>query len=283
MKYYAAVMFEETDQLVDIARAAEAEGFTGVALADHVAVPAGFASVHPSGENPFDHTSPFADPLITAAAMLSATTSLEVLTYVYILPMREPFSVASQVATLSLISNSRLRLGIGVGWLREEIELLGADPRTRGRRTDEMIEICRRFWRDGTAEFHGEFFDFGPTGMYPQPDAPISIWVGGKSEAALARAVRNDGWVGMNYDLPEIHQLLDRLGELRKEAGKEDGPFETMVIPNADPSPRLHDKMNEHGVTSTIAMPWYPGDPVCASIEAKRDALGRFADAFIRH
>ena len=118
--------------------------------------------------------------------------------------------------------------------------------------------------------------------MYPQPEAAISIWVGGKSEAALARAVRNDGWVGMNYDLPEIHQLLDRLGELRREAGKEGGPFETMVIPNADPSPRLHDKMNEHGVTSTIAMPWYPGDPAHASIEAKRDALGRFADTFIR-
>lgn len=282
MKYYAAVMFEETGQLADIARAAEAEGFTGVALADHVAVPEGFASVHPSGENPFSHTSPFPDPLITASAMLSATSTLEVLTYVYILPMRDPFSVASQVATLSLLSNDRFRLGVGVGWLREEIDLMGADPRTRGRRTDEMIEICRRFWRDGTAEFHGEFFDFGPTGVYPQPEAPVSIWVGGKSEAALARAVRNDGWLGMNYDLSEIHRLLDRLGELRAEAGKEGGPFETMVIPNAEPSPRLHDKMSEHGVTSTIAMPWYPGDPACDSIEAKRDALGCFADTFIR-
>ncbi len=282
MKYYAAVMFEETDQLLDIARAAEAGGFTGVALADHVAVPEGFASVHPSGENPFSHTSPFPDPLITASAMLSATSALEVLTYVYILPMRDPFSVASQVATLSLLSNDRFRLGVGVGWLREEIDLMGADPRSRGRRTDEMIEICRRFWRDGTAEFHGEFFDFDPTGVYPQPEGPVSIWVGGKSEAVLARAVRNDGWLGMNYDLSEIHRLLDRLSELRTEAGKEDGPFETMVIPNAEPSPRLHDKMNEHGVTSTIAMPWYPGDPACASIEAKRDALGRFADTFIR-
>ena len=55
-----------------------------------------------------------------------------------------------------------------------------------------------------------------------------------------------------------------------------------MVIPKADPSPWLHDMMNEHGVTATIAMPWYPGDPSQASIEAKRDALGRFADAFIR-
>ena len=145
-----------------------------------------------------------------------------------------------------------------------------------------MLEICRRFWRDGTAEFHGEFFDFGPTSVYPKPEAPVPVWVGGKSDAALARAVRNDGWLGMNYDLPEIHRLLDRLGELRRDAGKEDGPFETMVIPNADPSPRLHEKMNEHGVTSTIAMPWYPGDPAHASIEAKRDALGRFADTFIR-
>ena len=132
MKYYAAVMFEESDQLVDIARAAEAEGFTGVALADHVAVPVGFASVHPSGENPFSHASPFPDPLVTASAMLSATSTLEVLTYVYILPMRDPFSVASQVATLSLLSGDRFRLGIGVGWLREEIELLGADPRQPG-------------------------------------------------------------------------------------------------------------------------------------------------------
>lgn len=282
LNYWVPIMFEPEDQLLGLAQAVEAAGFTGVALADHVAVPVGFESVHPSGENPFDHTSSFPDPLTTAAAMLVTTTRLQVMSYVLVLPLREPFSVAKQAATLAVLSGGRFRLGVGAGWLTEEISLMGQSPRARGRRMDEMIEVMGRFWREGTTEFHGEFFDFGPTGMYPLPPSPVPVWVGGKSDAAIARAVRNDGWLGMNYDLPEVYELLDRLAGARVAAGDTRADYETLVIPNAVPDPELYADLEARGVTSTIAMPWYPGDPAYASLDAKREALEAFADTFIR-
>jgi probable F420-dependent oxidoreductase len=273
-------MFEDNSQLCDIARAAEEIGFHGIAVADHVAVPDGFASVHPSGENPFVPTTNFPDPLTTIAAMAAVTTRLHFLPYVYVLPLRDPFTVAKQAGTVAMLSGNRLALGVGAGWLREEIALLGHDPATRGKRMDEMITIIRGFWDDGTTEFHGEHYDFGPTSMYPKPDAHIPIWVGGKSDAALRRAARNDGWLGMNYPLDEIDMLLAKLAEARKRADDELGsarPFETMVIPNAMPSRELDAELESKGVTSTIALAWPVGDPAFASLDAKRDAMASYA------
>lgn len=286
MQFWMPYMFEDTSQMLEVARAADELGFAGIALADHIAIPQGFRSVHPSGDNPMDHTGLFPDPFTSIAAMATVTTRLRFMPYVYILPMREPFTVAKQAATVAALAQHRLALGVGVGWLREEIELLGQDPATRGRRTDEMIEVLRRFWRDGTAEFHGEFYDFGPTGMYPQPGGPIPVWIGGKSATALARAARNDGWLGMNYDLDEIDVLLGRLGEARARAADtgeaRDGAFEVMVIPNALPSAALYDDLEAKGVTATIGMPWFPGDPAFATAAAKIDAMAGFADTFLR-
>src|SRR2546430_10223363 len=134
-------MFEDNSQLLDIARAAEQMGFAGIAVADHVAVPDGFTSVHPSGENPFHHRTNFPDPLTTIAAMAAVTTRLRFMPYVYILPMREPFSVAKQAGTVAMLSDYRFVLGVGAGWLREEIVLLGHEPRRRGQRTGPMNDI----------------------------------------------------------------------------------------------------------------------------------------------
>jgi probable F420-dependent oxidoreductase len=284
VRFWLPIIGEDTTQLLDLARCAEACGFEGVAVADHVGVPLRFASVHPSGETPFDHTMPFPDPLTSIAAMAAVTTRLRFLTYVYVLPMRDPFSVAKQAGTVALLSQSRLALGVGAGWLLEEIELLGFDPHTRGRRMDEMIEVMRRFWRGGTAEFAGKDFAFGPTGMYPCPDPPPPVWVGGKSPAALRRAARNDGWVGMNYDLPEISALLKQLHVERERHVKETGargPFETLVLANAEPSEQLYRDLAAQGVTSTLAPAWPFGDRSYAALERKRAAIEAFARRFL--
>jgi probable F420-dependent oxidoreductase len=284
MEFWIPIIAEDQGQMLEIARAAEAIGFAGVALADHVAVPTAFASKHPSGETPFDHRTSFPDPLTCIAAMAAVTTRLRFLTYVYVLPMRDPFSVAKQAGTVALLSGHRLRLGVGAGWLLEEIGLLGFDPGTRGRRMDEMIEVMRRFWRDGTAEFHGEFYDFGPTGMYPAP-GPLPVWIGGRSDAALRRAARNDGWVGMNYDRDEIPPLLRRLREERRrhvEATGASGPFETLVLANAEPSRELYRDLEAQGVTSTIALAWPFADPAFAPLERKLAAMEAFGAVHLR-
>ncbi len=146
---------------------------------------------------------------------------------------------------------------------------------------DEMLEIIRRFWSEDAVEFHGEFFDFGPTGVAPKPPAAVPIWVGGKSSAALARAARQDGWLGMNYDLPEVYELLEALRKARAAADSSE-PFETFVIPNAAPSRELYADLAARGVTSTVGSAWAYADRDFASLEAKRAAINAFAAKFIQ-
>lgn len=215
------------------------------------------------------------------AAMATATRTLRFMSYVYILPMRDPFSVAKQVATAAVLSDYRVVLGAGIGWLAEEFEVLGQDFSTRGRRTDEALEVMADFWDDGWAEHHGRHYDFARSGMFPVPERAIPVWIGGKSDAALARAVRHDGWLGMNYPLDEVEQLVGRLGELRRRHGDERADFEVFVIPEAQPSLDLYRRLEAAGVTSTMVLPWPIGDPAYASIESKREGMARFAETVL--
>jgi probable F420-dependent oxidoreductase len=284
MQFWLPIVAVELDQIAEVARCAERRGYAGVTLADHVVVPVRYASRHPSGDTPFDHRAEFPDPLTTIAAMSAVTTKLEFLTYVYVATMREPFSLAKQAGTVAGLSGNRLRLGLGAGWLLEEIQLLGFDPHTRGQRMDEMVDVMRRFWRDGVVEFHGTFYDFDPVGMFPQPRNPVPIWIGGKSPAALRRAAQNDGWVGMNYDIEEIPGLLAQLTEERTKVSAERRsrmPFEMLVTANAAPSAELYSQLESLGVTSTVALAWPFGDPAFAPLERKLTAIEEFADRYL--
>ncbi|HEY4331476.1 MAG TPA: TIGR03619 family F420-dependent LLM class oxidoreductase [Ilumatobacteraceae bacterium] len=273
-------MFEREDQLVELSQAAEAVGMRGVALQDHVALPVDMQTLHPSGERIFEPRANFVDPLITAATVL-ASTSFEVLSYVYVMTMREPITAAKQVGTLSMLSGNRFRFGVGVGWLYEEISQFGYDPKLRGKRFDEMLEIMSRFWRDGEVEYHGRFFDFPLTAMYPIPEPRPPMWIGGDSEVAFARAVRHDGWMGMAYDEAEMLRLLGRLAEHRREAGREhDETFEVFIAPNFGSSLEIYAELSARGVTSTLGMAWYPGDQ-SITMDDKRRLLAEFAKKYI--
>jgi alkanesulfonate monooxygenase SsuD/methylene tetrahydromethanopterin reductase-like flavin-dependent oxidoreductase (luciferase family) len=118
----------------------------------------------------------------------------------------------------------------------------------------------------------------------PIPASPPAILVGGKARAALRRAARHDGWLGMNYPLDEVWGLLDRLAEERAAVGSarypSGKPPMTMVIPEALPTPELHAELAARGVTATIGMPWFPGDPASASFSAKREAMWSWAQRF---
>ena len=286
LEHWLPLIFEDPGQHLDLARAAEAAGFTGVALADHVAIPTSFRSVHGSGHNPFDLRSPFHDPIVWAAAIAASTRRLQIMTYVYVVTMRDPFTVAKQAGALSVLSGGRFALGVGAGWLVEEIELLGHDPRDRGSRMDEELDIIQAFLRDGMVEHHGKYFDFGPTAMFPIPDDPPPIWVGGRAERALERAARFDGWLGMDYPYDDMLAQLDRVQALRRRRADEHGPPrrrpQTVVVtvPPPLPTPDLHHRLAERGATATISLPWYPGDPDYATLDAKRKAIDDWAERF---
>lgn len=284
MQYWLAWFHEGNDQLKPIAQAAEAMGFTGIAVSDHVAIPRDYTSVHPSGQRHIHAHTRFPDPFITIATMAAVTTRLRFMTYVYVLPMREPFTAAKQAATLAMQTDQRFIFGVGAGWNEDEISLLGHSPRQRGRRMDEMLTIMQDFWDDGMAEFDGEFYRFGPTGQFPVP-GKVPVWIGGKSPAALRRAAHHDGWLGMNYPMPEIKQLIDQLNEERRRHEDRHGaaPFGKFVIPLAEPDPGIYHQLEDWGIDGTIAMAWTVDDPAYASVDAKLEAMERFADRFLRN
>jgi alkanesulfonate monooxygenase SsuD/methylene tetrahydromethanopterin reductase-like flavin-dependent oxidoreductase (luciferase family) len=178
---------------------------------------------------------------------------------------------------------------VGAGWLTEEIEILGHPVAGRGRRMDEMLALIRRFWTEDSVAHEGEFFQFPAIGISPKPAGPVPIWVGGKSQAALARAVRQDGWLGMNYELPEVHRLLRDLEEARAKSSAKSGTepgsagdrFEVFVIPNAAPDEALYQDLEARGVTATMGMAWAYNDRDFDGLDAKRRAMDVFAARFL--
>jgi probable F420-dependent oxidoreductase len=283
MEYWLGIFHEGNEQLKALARAAEQMGFAGIALPDHVAIPQDYASEHPSGRRHIEHHSRFPDVMVSAATILAVTSRLRVMSYVYILPMREPLGVAKQVSTLAMQSDYRFAFGAGAGWNAEEFKLLGQDFHTRGARMDEQLAILRHLWENGEATFDGRYYGFGPIGQYPVPERHIPVWIGGKSAAALARAARHDGWLGMNYPMEEIGSLLEQLNEQRQRhvdsGGADHGEFRRFVSPLAEPSAEIYERLGRWGVDGTVVMAWAVDEPASATLDAKLDAMHRFAHA----
>jgi alkanesulfonate monooxygenase SsuD/methylene tetrahydromethanopterin reductase-like flavin-dependent oxidoreductase (luciferase family) len=150
-----------------------------------------------------DHVSFFvgagSDGLITATSLLVIQAELPVYVGLYLLPLRHPVPVARQLATIAQLAPGRLTLGVGIGGEdRHEIEVCGIDPKTRGRRMEECLEILRGL-ADGTpVTFQGEFFSLQEALIAPAPSPRIPLIVGGRSNAAVSRAARlGDGWLGI--------------------------------------------------------------------------------------
>ena len=117
MQFWQSLIFCESEQLLDVARSAESLGYTGVVLPDHVALPEQTRSSYPYSDYELDPRAPFLDPWPVIGAMAAVTDRLRFSTYVFVLPMRDPFSVAKSVATTSILADGRVALGVGVGWL----------------------------------------------------------------------------------------------------------------------------------------------------------------------
>jgi probable F420-dependent oxidoreductase len=286
MEYWLGIFHEGNEQLKALARAAEQMGFAGIALPDHVAMPAGYRAVHPSGRRHIEHYTRFPCPFISAATITAVTERLRVMTYIYVLPMREPFSVAKQVATLCDLSEHRFDFGVGAGWCEDEFEIMGPDFHTRGARMDEMLAIMRTLWETGECAFDGRHFRFPTIGQQPRPAKRIPVWIGGKSRAALRRAARNDGWLGMNYPPEEIRTLLAQLDEERQRyldaGGTDHGNFRRFVIPEVEPSHEVYRQLEDWGVDGTVAMCWGIDDPAWAPLERKIEGMEAFARTYLR-
>src|SRR5437899_10074626 len=165
------------------------------------------------------------------AFVAAKTTRLRLVTSVMIVPYRNPVLTAKALATIDVLSKGRVTLGVGVGWMREEFEALGApDFDRRGAVTDEYLRVFKTLWTESPASFSGRFYRFEALHCRPQPvqKPHPPIWVGGHSKAALRRAARfGDGWhpVGANAAVPlppaAPRLLLGELYRLTEAAGRD--------------------------------------------------------------
>jgi len=286
VKFWQAISFMEPDQMLGVAQAAEEAGFHGLLLADHLFFPGKLASKYPYSEDGapmFDGRTPFPDAWTTIAAMAAVTKRLQFATFVFILPLREPIQLAKTLGTLSLLTNGRVALGAGAGWIREEFDALGIDFHTRGKRMDEMVVAMRKMWTGELVEHHGRFFDFAPMQMSPAPGHRIPIWFGGLSDVAMKRATAlGDGWLGIGNTPEEAERILGKLRELRLEAGKQHEPFET-IVPLVTPleAPTLR-RLEQHGMTGANCFPFSFTLGPRSTLAQKREQMLRFGEAVIR-
>ncbi len=193
------------EMVLDAARLAEALGLDGVVAGDHV-------TFHGYGN----------DGLITLAAIAAVTETIELKTGVYLLPLRHPVPVALQVAQIDQLSLGRLILGVGIGG-EDPHEFLscGIDPRTRGARANEALQIIRRLWVEDHVTFQGRHFQLDDVTLYPKPLRPVPIYVGGRSDAAFVRAGRyGNGYTGIWQSLDRFRQARERVITAATAAGR---------------------------------------------------------------
>lgn len=192
------------EAFVELAQTAERLGYRTLYLPDHLLPPAPYGDTYGG----------VYEPLVTLAHIAARTSAIRLGTSVLVLPLRSPFVVAKQVATLDRLSAGRAVLGVGVGWDRAEFADVGADFTTRGARTDEDITLLRHLFRDGGA-FHGRFHHVERGVFAPVPARPVPIMVGGTSAAALRRAAAvADEWQGFSIDADGFARCAARLREL---------------------------------------------------------------------
>ncbi|TDE94106.1 TIGR03619 family F420-dependent LLM class oxidoreductase [Occultella glacieicola] len=192
--------------LVELARTAEDLGYTTAWLPEHVLPPPGefgatFGGVY--------------EPLVTIGHLAAVTERLRLGTSVLIAPLRNPFVLAKQVATLHQLSAGRVVLGLGVGWIEQEFDAVGADYHHRGAITDDVIALLRHLFDGGTAPYRGRRFAYEQGVFAPVPDGRVPIMVGGNSDAALRRAARSaDVWQGIPDGPGAFAERARRLAEL---------------------------------------------------------------------
>ncbi|WP_445169653.1 LLM class F420-dependent oxidoreductase [Mycolicibacterium sp. Dal123E01] len=172
-------------------------GFSHILAYDHVL--GADPEVHQGWAGPYDVRTTFHEPLVMFGYLAAVTTTVELVTGVIILPQRQTALVAKQAAEVDLLSDGRLRLGIGLGWNAVEYEALGEDFSTRGRRSEEQVDVMRRLWTEQSVTFAGRDHAITGAGIAPLPlQRPIPVWFGAASPRAYERAGRlGDGWFPM--------------------------------------------------------------------------------------
>ncbi len=262
----------------EIVLEADRLGFESVWLPEHLVLPVDMAGSPFAGAEhpPVPPDAPVVDCFGYLSYLAGKTSHVRLGSHVYLLGLRHPFVSARAIQTLDRVSGGRAEIGIGAGWLESEWRAAGLDPRTRGRRLDEALSVCKRLWTEKVIEHHGEFYDFEAVMFEPKPvQLPHPpILVGGESEPALRRAARAcDGWVGLGHSLASVAAPVARLRQLLADRGRQGDPFQMICMGHPESRDDVA-RWEEAGITRLIVAPWERSKQAL-------DGLRRFADRFI--
>ncbi len=235
------VVFPQTEIGTDssairtFAERVEGLGYSHILVYDHVL---GIHPEHPEYRAGYDISHQFHEPFVLLSHLAAVTSAVRCITGVLVLPQRGTATVAKQSATLDLLSEGRVTLGVGVGWNKPELEELGYDFSTRGRRIEEQIALLRALWTEEVVDYDGEYESITRAGINPLPmQRPIPIWIGGDAEPVLERVGRlADGWLP-RADPATVRRQLEIIAEAATTVGRDPGSID--IVPRIDlPSDR---------------------------------------------
>ncbi len=218
------------DALLTFAREAERRRMASLWVSDHVVFPRTATGSYPGGRFPHPPDKAYLEPVAVLAAAAVCTTEARLGSSVFILGHRHPVVMAKMLTTIDALSQGRLICGVGVGWWKEELEILGAPFGARGRQADEILRVFKELWTADNPRFDGEFFRFHDIGFAPKPvqKPHPPIWVGGDSPGAFRRVVTlGDGWHATSKTPAE---LRDALARLRATADAAKRPWESITL-----------------------------------------------------
>jgi probable F420-dependent oxidoreductase len=257
--------------LRSFAQDCEALGVHSLWVSDHVCWPLEVHSKYPySDDGSFPATTDMGwlDPLGTLFFLAGCTSRIRLGTTVLILPYRPPVTTAKQLASLDVVSDGRLILGVGVGWMAEEAAVLGMPWDHRGRRSDEQLQIFERLFNDPQPSFDGEFYGFPPVGFEPKPiQQPVPVWVGGSTPAAFRRTARfGHGFHAAFQPLDEVRREWRQVGAACEALGRDPAELTLSLRLYLDPDARME-----------------PAKSVAGSAQQMRDRLAELAGAGVSH
>jgi probable F420-dependent oxidoreductase len=207
------------------AQAAEGLGYDYLEISDHVL--GADREALPDFEGPYDVDDSFHETFCTLSFIAAVTERVGLASGVLILPQRQTALVAKQAAQVDVLSNGRLRLGVGIGWNPVEYEALGEDWSKRGQKQAEQVDLMKRLWTERAVNFEGEFDSIRHAGVNPLPiQQPIPVWFGGGADPVLRRTAKlGQGWIPLGNPGTKTAARLEALRGYLIEEGRDPATF----------------------------------------------------------
>lgn len=259
------------ESLVNFAQTLEQVGVHSAWVSDHVCWPSEIESRYPYTDDGSFAPSPdmaWLDPIGTLFFVAGATERLKLGTTVLILPYRQPVVTAKQLATLDVLSNGRVILGAGVGWMAEEAAILGMPWDNRGKRSDEQLALFNALFTQAEPEYNGDYYQIPRVGFEPKPiQSPFPIWIGGASKAAFRRAATFG--TGFHAAFQPLATVVDEFSQVRayaEEQGRDPDELTLSLRLYLDPAAAME-----------------PEKSIAGSVAEMQDRVGALAEAGVQH